>query len=182
MGLRNRSLFKDEQCFFVTTTCNKWLQLIHLANGYQLIQDSLRFVNNKYSALILGYVIMPNHLHFILFFDKENMLSEYMRDFKKFTSTKLRQHLESNGNKNILTAIGNNAPNRAFQVWKDRFDDVYIESKWVLERKLDYIHTNPLQEQWNLVVNPEDYEYSSASFYELGKQNRLEVVDYRNYF
>ncbi|MEQ9405812.1 MAG: hypothetical protein RIM99_19630 [Cyclobacteriaceae bacterium] len=38
--------------------------------------------------------------------------------------------------------------------------------KWQLAQKLDYIHLNPLAEHWNLVDDPCDYEFSSASFYE----------------
>ncbi len=41
---------------------------------------------------------------------------------------------------------------------------------------------NPLQEHWSLVDSPEKYEYSSAAFYDLGRQTPLPVVDYRNYF
>jgi len=33
---------------------------------------------------------------------------------------------------------------------------------------MNYIHNNPLQPQWNLVDNPEDYKYSSAKYYEEG--------------
>ena len=41
--------------------------------------------------------------------------------------------------------------------------------------KLDYIHTNPLQEKWNLAKYPVDFYWSSASFYE-GSSSKFEFV------
>jgi len=32
-------------------------------------------------------------------------------------------------------------------------------------QKLNYIHQNPTQAHWNLGNSPEDYQYSSASYY-----------------
>ncbi len=37
-----------------------------------------------------------------------------------------------------------------------------------IERKLNCIHINPLQEDWSLVKFPEDCRWSSAKFYGLG--------------
>jgi putative transposase len=66
-------------------------------------------------------------------------------------------------------------------VWQDRFDEVYLESKTLLEVKLDYIHNNPLQSHWNLAKQPSDYPYSSAMFYEKGTQNNVLVEHYMDF-
>ncbi len=153
-----------------------------MSNSYLTLEESLSFVNGKYNASILGYVIMPNHIHLIVFFEEDNHLSAYMRDFKKYTSTRIRQRLGLIAGEVALDEIRVNQPGRAFQVWEDRFDDVYLEDKKLLEVKLDYIHSNPLQAHWNLVTYPEDYPYSSSKFYETGVQNGLNVRDYREFF
>ena len=148
-----------------------------------MIEEIWQNLPVKYSGVEIDqYIIMPNHIHLVVYFRVENKLSDYMRDFKKFTSTKIRQLIEETGNKELLKSIRHRDPKRAFKVWQDRFDDVYIGSKNVLETKLDYIHLNPLQEQWGLVTRPEDYEFSSARFYETGVQTGLSVVDYRQFF
>ncbi|GAL87498.1 hypothetical protein MYP_4728 [Sporocytophaga myxococcoides] len=94
---------------------------------------------------MLGYVIMPNHVHFILHFNENNNLSNLIRDFKKYTSVKIRQALETK-ELNLLNDLRIVKEGRVFQIWKDRFDDVYLADKNLLETKLDYIHLNPLQE------------------------------------
>lgn len=182
MGLRNRTQYLDKKCFFVTTTCNSWKPLINQTDSYHLLEQSLTFVNSKYDSDTLGYVIMPNHLHLLLYFKKDNRLSDYMRDFKKFTSLKIRQELKIRNLIFMLDSIRTESRKRVFQVWEERFDDQYIRSRAMLEHKLDYIHENPLQDHWNLVEYPEDYTYSSASFYHSGKQPGLNVVHYKEYY
>ena len=84
MGLRNRSQLKHKRCFFVTTTYNQWLHIFDSPPYFELISDSLNFVADKYNAEVLGYVFMPNHLHFIITFnEEENQLSNLMRDLNR---------------------------------------------------------------------------------------------------
>ncbi len=180
MGLRNRNLLKDEQCFFVTTTCNKWLKLIDSIDNITIVADSITFLCNKYKADILGYVVMPNHLHLIIFFRETNNLSNYMRDLKKYTSTQLRKSLDKNGVD--LTSIKHEVRDQKFKIWQDRFDDVFIVSKEVLYTKLNYIHNNPLQQHWQLAQTPEDFPYSSACFYSTGQNGIIPVTHCAEYF
>jgi putative transposase len=182
MALRGRTNFLDEECFFVTTTCFKWYHLLATDTCRQIVSDSINFLNKKYDSATLGYVIMPNHIHLIIYFKKTNQLSNWMRDLKKFTSVMIRQEIEKSGNLELLERLRTTELKQVFKVWQDRFDDVYLKSKKILEVKLEYIHTNPLQEHWNLVARPELWIDSSAMFYELEKQPRVIVTDYRDLF
>jgi len=182
MGLRGRNQFLDEECFFVTTTCYNWYHLLQMEVCKLTISESINFLNNKYTAATLGYVIMPNHIHLILYYKKGNQLSNWMRDLKKFTSTMVRQQIEKSGDIDLLEKLRVPEMKQVFKVWQDRFDDVYLVNKKLLETKLEYIHTNPLQEHWNLVSKPEDWPHSSAMFYELGTQPIVTVTDYREFF
>jgi len=181
MGLRNRSSFLEKKCFFVTTSCYKHLKLIESDSCKLIIANSLNFVAVKYKISILGYVIMPNHFHVLFYFNDENKLSDTMRDLKKFCAFEIRKYLESNQSLLLnLIKIENNK--QVFKVWEDRFDDVWIGSKELLEIKLEYIHQNPLQSHWNLSEYPENYKYSSASFYLGSLDNLVKIIDYRDFF
>jgi hypothetical protein len=48
-------------------------------------------------------------------------------------------------------------------LWKDRFDDLVIDSEQTLRVKIEYIHNNPVRA--GLASNPEDWKYSSARNY-----------------
>ena len=57
---------------------------------------------------------------------------------------------------------------RKHQFWKRDALPIELYSNTVFEQKLDYIHTNPVKEKWNLADKPSSYKYSSAKFYETG--------------
>ena len=182
MGLCDRNQYLDEDCFFVTTTCFNWYPLLQMESCKQIVSNSINFLNNKYDAATLAYVIMPNHLHLIIYFKQRNQLSNWMRDLKKFTSVMIRQQIEQSGDLVLLVKIRTPEKKQVFKVWQDRFDDLHLVNKKVVEQKLEYIHTNPLQEHWNLASKPEDWIHSSAPFYECARQSMVVVTDYREYF
>ncbi len=147
---------------------------------YQLLTHSLNFVTHKYNACILGYVCMPNHIHLIVYFKETNRLSDLMRDFKKFTSGELRRLLEKKEEQKLVKQLHFEKREQKFKVWMDRFDDVYLVSRKILEVKLNYIHLNPVKE--NLATLPEDYKHSSACFYYDDTMPPVLVEHYLNYF
>jgi putative transposase len=124
---------------------------------------------------------MPNHFHVLFYFNDENKLSDAMRDLKKFCAFEIRKYLES-GESLLLNLIRIENDKQVFKVWEDRFDDVWIGSKELLEIKLEYIHQNPLQSHWNLSEYPEEYKYSSSAFYLGNQENVVKIIDYRDIF
>jgi putative transposase len=182
MGLRNRTQFLDEECFFVTTTCHDWLPIFTAPAYFRVLIDSLIFVAKKYEADYLGYILMPNHLHLLIYFKKKNQLSNLMRDFKKFTSGEIRRLIEAEGRLELLDQLRFEKRDQKFKLWQDRFDDVFIKSREMAATKIEYMHLNPLQAHWNLALRPEDYPYSSANYYETGSDGALPVVHYMDYF
>jgi len=181
MGLRNRNLFLEKKCFFVTTSCYKHIKLLESDFCKLIIANSMNFVAVKYNISILGYVIMPNHFHILLYFNEENKLSDAMRDLKKFCAFEIRKYLETNESL-LLNRIRIENEKQVFKVWNDRFDDVWIGNRELLEVKLEYIHQNPLQAHWSLSEYPEDYNYSSAAFYLGNEYDIIKLTDYRNIF
>ena len=58
------------------------------------------------------------------------------------------------------------------KVWQDGNDAKEIHSTAFLDEKMNYIHNNPVKAE--LVVNPEDYLYSSARDY-AGDKGLIEI-------
>lgn len=63
-----------------------------------------------------------------------------------------------------------------YQVWQKRFDDFVITKYQDFEIKLNYIHNNPLQDQWRLSDKSEDYRFSSARYYILGEYPGVQIT------
>ncbi len=181
MSTRNRSYFSDCRCFFVTTSCYLHHHLLHFESCRRIVGASIVFVCRKYQADVLGYVLMPNHVHFVIYFKNENRLSVFMRDFKKFTSVQIRNEIARLAPR-FLGELEYQYRDQLFKVWNDRFHDQCIKSRRHVRKALSYIHNNPLQEHWRLVEHPTEYPYSSASYYSSFAQGIVPVRHYRCYF
>ncbi|MFN6947177.1 MAG: transposase [Cytophagaceae bacterium] len=109
---------------------------------------------------------MPNHIHLIWELHKMNGKEYPHESFMKFTGHEFKKLLKQK-DEETLNAFKVDSITREFQFWKRDSLPVELYSRSVIEQKLDYIHANPVQPQWNLVEDIVDYHYSSASFYEL---------------
>jgi REP element-mobilizing transposase RayT len=60
-----RNINDPEGVFFITFTCYKWLHLYTITKNFDLVYNWFDILIEK-DHQILGYVIMPNHMHAIL--------------------------------------------------------------------------------------------------------------------
>ncbi|WP_308706270.1 hypothetical protein [Marinoscillum sp. MHG1-6] len=115
---------------------------------------------------------MSNHIHLIIS-RKEHVeqLSDIVRDFKKFTSSKIIRSIEENRNESrrnwmlwLFNSAGKkNSNNSNYQFWRQDNHAEQLLSNKFMTQKLDYIHRNPVESR--LVEEPEAYLYSSARDY-----------------
>jgi putative transposase len=61
------------------------------------------------------------------------------------------------------------ASDRQYNFWQRDPLAVKVSGRAMASQKLDYMHCNPLQPHWLLCNKPEEYRFSSAAFYEKGK-------------
>jgi len=106
-------------------------------------------------------------------FKKETKISEFMRDFKKYTSTQIRVLHQQDGNIEIIKKLIFERGEQKFKVWMDRFDLKIILSTKMLQTKVKYIHENPVKR--GLVEKEEDWLYSSSSYYKYNIDYNLQV-------
>ncbi len=110
----------------------------------------------------MGYVIMLNHVHYIISCKDGYNVSEICRDFKRYTATEITKLLEMD-NKCLFLTIFRSAGERQgtrIKIWQDDYHPIAIISgKW-FRKKMEYIHNNPIRK--GFVNRPEDWKYSSA--------------------
>jgi putative transposase len=144
MGKRNRSLTIDPALFFVTSTLREWIPLFNTPEIRDKIQEQLFELFPVKADALMGYVIMPTHVHlFVGCKGGGKQLSEFMRSFKSLTARWI---------------FPNHGP-----IWMYRFDDLVINSEKQFSIKLKYMHENPLRK--GLVEEITDWEWSSARFW-----------------
>ena len=70
---------------------------------------------------------------------------------------------------------------RQFHFWERRSRTIEVMSRLIAEQKLDYIHINPILGRWRLASSPEEYFYSSASYYLFNKNSFSFITHYMDY-
>ena len=83
--------------YYITFTCRHVLPLIDRVNGYQLVYSWFEFLKKSYSIKITSYVIMPIHVHCILFFPSDQYdLSKIVANGKRFIAYETIKRLKKN--------------------------------------------------------------------------------------
>lgn len=165
--------YKHSDCYntyFVTFTCYKWLHLFEEAKCYDSVYKWFVELKKK-NIKILSYVIMPNHLHCILYFPNGGFnLNNIVSNAKRFLAYEIVERLRVQQSR-VLADLANEVSDRErkkgqkHKVFKESFDAKAIFSDKFLFQKMEYIHLNPVKKKWALSPNPESYLYSSAAFY-----------------
>lgn len=162
---------------FFTAVCKDWLALLATDKAKGIIINDLQFRIKKGQAKVCAYVIMPTHLHLIWRIGKEYKREDVQRDFLKFTARALLKLLKEEDTA-LYSSLLVDAKDRKYQGWKRDSMSIDLYSDRFFQQKLEYIHANPCQPKWSLVPTPFDYKYSSAAFYEMGKDKFDLVTHY----
>ena len=130
----------------------------------------MRFLITENRINDYGFVIMSKHLHLIWRIKTPHLLKNVQRDFLKYTAQQIKFDLQAN-DPDLLSRFKVNAADRDYQFWERNALSVDLFSEHVFMQKFEYIHNNPTQEKWKLVLYPEDYRWSSANYYYRGVDN-----------
>jgi REP element-mobilizing transposase RayT len=181
----HRNHDESETFYFITFTCFKWLPLFEETKIY----DYLPFWFDKIKqqgGLLSGYVIMPNHMHLIIYLkESKRGLNKIIAESKRFLAYEIVRRLKLNSKLDLLARLSSGvqpnekAKKKKHQVFRLSFDAKPLDEKEV-ETVLDYIHRNPVSGKWNLVEDFTDYLFSSSIYYELGKEAYYQLEDFRN--
>ncbi|MFT3844517.1 MAG: transposase [Lacibacter sp.] len=155
-------------CYFYTDTIYGFKHLLADDELKMICINSWKYLKQKELIEIYGYVIMPNHIHLLWMMKDLNGKESPAGSFAKFTAHQFQKLLKQKNSQDLMH-YKSEKKDRTFQFWKRDPLAVPVTSKKALLQKLDYIHNNPVQEKWKLAELPEEYRWSSASFYLTGK-------------
>ena len=171
-------VFKSETSFYYSIcTITDWFLVFLEERYFELIIDSLKYCQQYKGLFLLGYVIMPIHVHLITSNAHKTCLSEIMRDFRYYSSKTIRQLLELDQRYHFLKIFEKAAQNlsrQKYKLWKDDLPPIGLTSeKWFIQN-LAYMHANPVRK--GFVDDSEHWKFSSASNWDLD-DNRIIRID-----
>ncbi len=149
---------------FITFTCYQRRQLLGSVRARSLAVKILAEVRARYGFRVLGYVIMPEHVHVLISEQAAVSPAKIIQVFKQRVSRRLRGKKHARRGQ-LTLRFAEEAGLRRF--WQRRYYDFNVYSEKKLREKLDYMHMNPVAER--LVTHPRDWPWSSWTFYESGE-------------
>lgn len=153
---------------FYTVTNLNWLPVLQNELHKEIIIEAFRHRVKLKQVTIYAFVIMPNHIHSIWQLHDGIDKVAFQRDLLKFTARSMLKNIRMK-NDPLLYKLKVRSADREYQVWERKSLSIDLWNEKIFLQKLNYIHKNPIQAKWKLSPTPEDYAYSSAKFYETGK-------------
>jgi REP element-mobilizing transposase RayT len=171
---RKYKILDQSKLYFVTFATVNWIDLFIREIYKEILLESLKYCQKNKGLEIFGWCVMTNHVHLIIGTHQQH-IEGILRDFKSFTSRKLKESIKNNMHESrkdwivwMMERAGKmNSNNNDWQLWQQDNRPIELFTYAVIKQKLDYIHNNPVTA--GFVNRPEDWVYSSAIDYAGGK-------------
>ena len=113
--------------FFITFTCCGWRPLFEISNAYDAVYAWFDYLKSK-GHFVVGYVIMPNHVHVLIATLESHSLSSILHSWKSFTATSANKLLGRTGT-----------------FWEREYFERRIRSQRHFDFAVRYILNNPVK-------------------------------------
>jgi len=81
--------------YFITITCAQWLFLFQISDSYKAVYHWFDYLK-KNGHYIIGYVIIPNHLHAIIaFHNTVKTINSIVGNGKRFMAYEIAENLKN---------------------------------------------------------------------------------------
>ena len=130
------------------------------ARARDVFVEELGRVRDEINFRLIGYVVMPEHVHLLISEPPGETPSKTMQKLKQRVSRRLRKRRKQVAANQMHFTFAEEEP-RAF--WQARFYDFNVYSAGKKSEKLNYMHANPVIRK--LVKHAKDWAWSSWSHY-----------------
>ena len=156
---------------FITCSCYRRQPLLGTPRRRDLLLTVLEQVRRRYQFVVVGYVVMPEHIHLLISEPQEKTPSTVMQALKLgFARRVIAEAKRDNRSKPVLF---DNGPQH---IWQKRFYDFNVWTEHKRIEKLRYLHRNPVKR--GLVASPELWRWSSFRAYVLGESGPVRVNEW----
>jgi putative transposase len=155
---------------FITCSCYRRLPLLVDARARDRFLSILEQTRQRYRFVVVGYVVMPEHIHLLVTEPEIGSPSTVMQVLKQRSAGALlpKKKRKDPRQRDLFEDA---TSGRAF--WQARFYDFNVWTTKKRIEKLRYMHRNPVKR--GLVKSPEQWRWSSYRFYLLGEPGPVRV-------
>jgi putative transposase len=157
---------------FITCSCYRRQPLLATPRRRGMFLTVLERMRERYQFVVVGYVIMPEHIHLLISEPQEKNPSTVMQALKLGFARRILVEAKRRSNP-AQAALFDHARQH---IWQKRFYDFNVWTEHKRIEKLRYMHRNPVQR--GLVESPELWAWSSFRAYFLGEAGAVKVNEW----
>ncbi|MBX3448918.1 MAG: transposase [Planctomycetaceae bacterium] len=146
---------------FVTFSVSQRRKLLDHDHPKRILLGVLNHQLQSFAAKCVGFVIMPEHVHALIWLPETGQLLRFLHGWKRMSSFTIRQWYREHA-PNYCEEFGEGE-----RFWNPKYYAFEVDNEAKLEEKLVYIHLNPVRR--DLVGRPEEWQWSSARWYIAGR-------------
>lgn len=158
MSTKRRIIDDKLYAHFVTFSVYRRRRLLDHDHPRRIVLGVLAKLLSDRASRCVGFVLMPEHVHAILWFPQPGQLSAFMHEWKRQSSLNVRRWYRDQG-PNYFQEFG-----EGDRFWQARYYSFEIYGRHKMVENLRYMHQNPVRR--GLVVRTVDWKWSSARWYE----------------
>lgn len=150
---------------YLTMVNFKRVPVLKSEKACQFFVDVLAETREKHPFKLIGYVIMPNHVHLILN-PVECDISLVGKALKGISARKIIDWLKENNFQTSLEKLAlpkTQKRNHSYAVWQKKVTSIDLSSPKFIRQKLNYVHLNPIRA--GFCDHPAKWKWSSYHAY-----------------
>ncbi len=146
---------------FVTFSCHQRLKLLTDEDDILVVIDEMHVARRKYGLTVLAYVIMPSHVHIVIYPPVPIRLGTVIGEIKSRSARRILLLWRQIGKP--IIRVYRQGENRAV-LWEQRCYDHNCRTDTDVREKINYCHNNPVRA--GLVSDPGEWKWSSFLSYQ----------------
>jgi putative transposase len=167
-----RRYYGRRDLHFVTFSCYRRRPYLGTRHSRDQFVKALDQVRARWKFSLVGYVVMPEHIHLLMGEPPKGDPSKVLQVLKQKVARDLIAGWQKPPKEQMSSSFSDANTNDE-HFWQRRFYDFNVRSAQKLKEKLDYMHANPVKRK--LVLDPKDWPWSSWSFYEKNERGLIAI-------
>lgn len=147
---------------FITFSCYRRRALLGTSRARDRFVEILEELRRRHGFRLIGYVVMPEHVHLLLSEPDKKNPSKIIQVLKQKVAQGSLKESRRVTDRQLSMPLEGRAVEQA-HFWQRRFYDFNVWSEKKLREKLEYMHANPVKRK--LVQHPRDWPWSSWGYY-----------------
>ncbi len=165
---KRRIIDLPNQPHFLTFSTYQRRRFLDSAEPRDIVLEVLQQCLLAHRAHCAGFVVMPNHVHAVVWGGEAFSISRFVQIWKKTSSYRLKRFFHRE-----LERYASLCPTES-PIWQARYYDFNIDTEEKLQEKLTYMHHNPLAS--GLTETVLGWDWSSVRYYELGEAAGVSIT------